>query len=81
MWGRLRVSDFSKCQGIACEVRNTCRRYTVPAYYVQIYTEFYAHESFRPATGCEYYWPAPGIEGRMALGHAVVADFDKAREP
>ena len=34
----------------------------------------YIASVFRPATGCEYYWPAPGIEGR------IVADFDKARE-
>ena len=68
------MSDISKCLGIACQVRNTCRRYREERSEVQQWDAFYAHESFRPATGCEYYWPAPGIQGR------IQADFDKARE-
>ncbi len=68
------MSDFSKCAGITCEVRNTCRRFTANDDYRQSWTAFYATDSFRPATGCEYYWPVPGIQGR------IVADFDKARE-
>ena len=68
------MSDISKCAGINCEVRDTCLRYTVKAKYVQTWTPIYGTDSFRPATGCEFYWPVPGIEGR------IVADFDKARE-
>ncbi len=68
------MADHTKCRGITCEVRNTCKRFTSAASYAGSWTAFYATDSFRPATGCEYYWPMPGIQGR------IVADFDKARE-
>ena len=68
------MADITKCAGITCAVRNTCRRYREERSEVQSWTAFYATDSFRPATGCEYYWPAPGIDGR------IQADFDKARE-
>lgn len=68
------MTDHTKCQGITCEVRNTCLRYLAPWSPGHGVIAFYATASFRPATGCEYYWPVPGIQGRIAM------DFDKARE-
>lgn len=68
------MTDITRCQGITCEVRESCRRYTATGSTMQSWAAFYATDSFRPATGCEYYWPVPGIEGR------IQADFDKARE-
>ena len=66
--------DITKCYGIDCAVREACKRWADPITEPQSWSAFYATDSFRPATGCEYYWPAPGIEGR------IQADFDKARE-
>ena len=68
------MSDFRKCFGIGCGVRETCRRYRVEFGEFHAWGAFFLSDSFKPETGCEFYWPAPGIEGR------IVADFDKARE-
>lgn len=68
------MTEITKCSGIGCAVRNYCLRYRAERSEVQSWSAFYADASFRPADGCEYYWPAPGIQGR------IQADFDKARE-
>ena len=74
------MTEITKCLGIDCAVRNTCRRYCDDSGEIQVWSPFYDTDSFRPSTGCEFYWKTPGINGRMALGHVVGADFDKARE-
>lgn len=50
------MPDITKCSGINCEVRESCYRYTVPRSEVQSWAAFYATDSFKRETGCDYMW-------------------------
>ena len=57
------MADITKCEGVGCEAKETCYRYTAkPSRYQSYFTETPIIKTKGLPDGCDYYWNNKGYE-------------------
>ena len=51
------MTDFAKCSGLGCQVREDCLRFTAEFFPHERWFSFYAQASFKAESGCDYILP------------------------
>ena len=65
------MTDFAKCSGIGCELREDCLRFTAKFFPHEHWFSFYADASFSAARGCDYILPGLPDDPSTAMREAA----------